>query len=72
MKKFTSQITLNETHEIIEMALSDNISFSDIRELYGLRENDVKDLMRKNLKRASYEAWRRRVRKFSNRRAHYK
>ena len=42
MKNFTSQITLNETHEIIEMALSDNISFSDIRELYGLRENDVK------------------------------
>jgi len=28
--------------------------------------------MRQNLKRGSYEAWRRRVRKFADRREHYK
>ena len=58
--------------EIIEMALSDHTSFSQIQALYGLRDNEVKALMRGHLKRGSYEAWRRRVRAFSDRRASYK
>jgi uncharacterized protein (TIGR03643 family) len=58
--------------EIIEMALSDHTTFAQIEQLYGLKEKEVKALMRKNLKRGSYEAWRRRVRTFSDRRAHYK
>jgi len=58
--------------EVIEMALSDHTSFAAIEELYGLKEAQVKELMRKNLKRKSYEAWRRRVRTFSNRRPTYK
>jgi hypothetical protein len=32
----------NEKGEIIEVALSDHISFKSIRELYELREKDVK------------------------------
>ena len=62
----------SDISEIIEMALSDHTSFSDIRLVYGLRENEVKTLMRRNLKRGSYEAWRRRVRSFSDRREYYK
>ena len=58
--------------EVIEMALSDHISFGDIERLFGLSADDVKRIMRLNLKRGSYEAWRRRVRKFSGRREHYK
>ena len=58
--------------EIIEMALSDHTSFAQIESLYALKDKDVKALMRKNLKRRSYEAWRRRVRAFSDRRANYK
>ena len=58
--------------EVIEMALSDHTSFGDIERLYGLSADDVKRIMRQNLKRGSYEAWRRRVRKFSDRRQHYK
>ncbi len=58
--------------EVIEMALSDHTSFQQIEALYGLKESDVKRLMRKNLKPGSYRAWRRRVRAFSTRRAHYK
>jgi uncharacterized protein (TIGR03643 family) len=58
--------------EIIEMALSDHTTFAQIEQLYGLKEKEVKALMRKNLKRGSYEAWRRRVRTFSDRRKHYK
>ena len=65
----------NEDYDInegIEMALSDHTSFQQIEALYGLKESDVKRLMRKNLKPGSYRAWRRRVRVFSTRRAHYK
>jgi uncharacterized protein (TIGR03643 family) len=58
--------------EVIEMALSDHTSFGDIERLYGLSADDVKRIMRQNLKRGSYEAWRRRVRKFSDKREHYK
>ena len=64
--------TDNDIHEIIEMALSDRTSFQQIKALYGLKESDVKRLMRQNLKPGSYQAWRRRVRAFSDRRAHYK
>lgn len=62
----------NEISEIIEMALSDHTSFAQIEALYGLRDKEVKALMRRHLKRGSYEAWRRRVRAFSDRRAVYK
>ena len=64
--------TDNDIHEIIEMALSDHTSFQQIEALYGLKESDVKRLMRQNLKPGSYQAWRRRVRAFSDRRTHYK
>ena len=58
--------------EVIQMALSDHVSFEDIRREYGIGEKDVKALMRDNLKSGSYRAWRKRVRDFSDRRAHYK
>ena len=62
----------NEISEIIEMALSDHTSFAQIKSQHGLRDKEVKALMRRHLKRRSYEAWRRRVRAFSDRRASYK
>lgn len=58
--------------EIIEMALSDEVRFADIRAQFGLSESEVKTLMRENLRPGSYRAWRRRVARFSDRRAHYK
>ena len=58
--------------EIIEMALSDHVSFDQIRALHGLSAEEVKSLMRENLKSGSYRAWRRRVRAFADRRAVYK
>jgi len=68
-KDFSQDYDINE---VIEMALSDHTSFGDIEKLYGLSADDVKRIMRQNLKRGSYEAWRRRVRKFSDRRELYK
>jgi uncharacterized protein (TIGR03643 family) len=58
--------------EIIEMALSDHVTFSHIRNLHGLSPDQVKTLMRNHLKSGSYKAWRRRIQKFGDRREHYK
>ncbi len=58
--------------EIIELALSDHVSFQQIQAMYGLKPDEVKALMRQHLKRGSYLAWRRRVRAFSDRRETYK
>lgn len=58
--------------EIVQMALSDHVSFADIEREYGVGEKQVKALMRTTLKTGSYKAWRKRVRQFGDRRAHYK
>lgn len=58
--------------EIIQMALSDHTSFDAIKMLHGLSADEVKVLMRANLKSGSYRAWRKRVRDFGDRRANYK
>ena len=47
--------------ELIELALSDKVSFTAIRNEFGLREIEVKNLMRKSLKPKSYAAWRKRI-----------
>lgn len=57
---------------IIEMALSDHISFAAIEAEYGLNEASVQALMRRELKPSSYKTWRKRVRTFSDRRESYK
>ncbi len=65
-------LTDADRSEVVSMALSDHVSFADIERQYGLREKDVKALMRDTLKPGSYRAWRRRVRAFGDRREHYK
>ena len=62
----------SDVSEIIEMALSDHISFSNIKAQHNISEKDVKLLMRKNLKPGSYEAWRKRINEMGSRREHYK
>lgn len=58
--------------DVIQMALSDHVSFKDIQTEYGLAEKQVKALMRDTLKAGSYKAWRKRVRSFGDRRETYK
>jgi uncharacterized protein (TIGR03643 family) len=58
--------------EIIDMAMSDHVSFNAIQALHGVTPDEVKSLMRTNLKPARYRAWRKRVRTFSDRRETYK
>ena len=65
-------LELENKDEIIEMALSDKVSFDTIKELFGLDQNQVKLLMKVELRPGSYKAWRKRVEKFSARRSFYK
>jgi len=46
---------------IIEMAWEDRTTFDAIKIQFGLSEADVIALMRKELKRSSFNLWRRRV-----------
>ena len=68
----SDELTQADLSEVIQMALSDHTSFSEIQLQYGLREGQVKILMRENLKPSSYRTWRKRVKNFSERRQHYK
>ncbi len=54
--------------EIVEMALSDATSFSAIETVHGINADAVKAIMRANLKPGSYQAWRKRIRQYSERR----
>ena len=76
MKGKASDTALDEIKtskdEIIQMALSDDVSFASIKARFGLSEQEVKKLMRKNISLKSYKRWRIRVRNFSDRREFYK
>ena len=66
------QLKQSDVSEIIQMALSDHVTFTDIYTQFGLNENAVKKIMRNNLKLTSYRAWRKRVSVFAKRRQFYK
>ncbi|MBR98567.1 MAG: TIGR03643 family protein [Flavobacteriaceae bacterium] len=51
----------NITDRIIEMAWEDRTPFEAIEYQFGVKENEVRKIMRKNLKRSSFELWRKRV-----------
>ena len=72
MKKTTAALGPEDVSDIIQMALSDHVSFENIEQLYGLKESQVVRLMRANLKAGSYRAWRKRVHDFGTRREFYK
>ncbi len=65
-------LTPGQISEIIEMALSDHISFTAISSQHGVSPDQIKAIMQTNLKPGSYKAWRKRVRDFGDRREHYK
>ncbi|MEL6622086.1 MAG: TIGR03643 family protein [Pseudomonadota bacterium] len=53
--------TTFETSELIALAWADDASFDAIEAATGLAEKDVIALMRRELKPASFRAWRKRV-----------
>jgi uncharacterized protein (TIGR03643 family) len=52
---------IQEIDRIIEMAWEDRTPFEAIEIQFGLKEKDVIQLMRKELKTSSFERWRKRT-----------
>lgn len=50
-----------DVHEIIQLAWDDKASFNDIEAQTGLKEKQVKRIMRDNMKPSSFRMWRKRV-----------
>lgn len=57
----TEPLTAQQIDRIIEMAWEDRTPFEAILAQFGLRENDVIRLMRRELKPSSWRLWRARV-----------
>jgi uncharacterized protein (TIGR03643 family) len=54
-------MTIQDLDRVIEMAWEDRTPFEAILMQFGLRESQVIELMRKELKRSSFNRWRKRV-----------
>lgn len=57
MKNFSPE----DISRIIEMAWEDRTPFEAIELQFGLKENDVREIMRRELKPSSFKMWRKRV-----------
>ena len=66
----TSQLTPEEIDRIIEMAWEDRTPFDAIFIQFSMREDQVKALMKKELKFSSYRLWRGRVENCSTKHLH--
>ena len=51
----------NDIDRIIEMAWEDRTPFEAIEKQFKIKENDVRKIMRSNLKESSFILWRKRV-----------
>jgi uncharacterized protein (TIGR03643 family) len=54
-------LSIEQIDRVIEMAWEDRTPFEAIAFQFGLQEKDVIALMRKELKRSSFNLWRKRV-----------
>ena len=63
LKKEIYKMTLSDVDKdrIIEMAWEDRTPFEAIEYQFGLKENDVRQIMRTSLKESSFKMWRKRV-----------
>ena len=57
----TKEFTERELDRIIEMAWEDRTPFEAIEFQFGIKENEVRKIMRKELKESSFKMWRERV-----------
>jgi uncharacterized protein (TIGR03643 family) len=61
MAKKIIALTDSDLSRLIEMAWEDRTPFDAIEQSFGLGEHQVIEIMRKSLKRSSFELWRKRV-----------
>jgi uncharacterized protein (TIGR03643 family) len=57
----TKFLTITDTDRIIEMAWEDRTPFDAITLQFGLSEQQVIELMRREMKHSSFKMWRKRV-----------
>jgi uncharacterized protein (TIGR03643 family) len=62
----------SETTEFIQMALSDDVPFRSIATHFGIKEQQIKEIMRVSISKKSYIRWRKRVKRLTKRRHCYK
>lgn len=55
------ELSDRDIDRIIEMAWEDRTPFEAIEFQFGLKENEVRKLMRSEMKESSFKMWRRRV-----------
>lgn len=61
MSKKIAELDEGTINRIIEMAWEDRTPFDAIEVQFGLKEGDVKQIMRNHMKRSSWLMWRKRV-----------
>ncbi len=61
MKKQITELDLADIDRIVQMAWEDRTTFDAIKIQFGVDESGVIALMRKHMKRSSFELWRKRV-----------
>ena len=61
MKLKKIKFSKTDIERIIEMAWEDRTSFDAIENQFSIKEDQVKEIMRSNLKRKAYKLWRERV-----------
>ena len=72
LKKKTNKLSQEQISDIISLALSDDVSFDNIKKMYDINSDEIKRVMKDNVSFGSYKRWRERVKKFTVRRKHYK
>ncbi len=55
------EFTDREVDRIMEMAWEDRTPFEAIEFQFGIKENEVRELMRREMKTSSFKMWRKRV-----------
>ena len=55
------ELDVRTIDRVVEMAWEDRTPFAAIETQFGLKEKEVIALMRKEMKRSSFEMWRKRV-----------
>ena len=65
--EFMKSLENHEISHIIEMAWDDQTTFKNIESIYKVKEEEIKHIMKLNLKKGSYKLWRVRVNSRSRR-----
>ncbi len=65
----STELTVAQIDRVIEMAWEDRTPFDAIFAQFGLREQEVIALMRRELKTSSFKLWRERAKKVSHKHA---